>query len=103
MPNDNAKHEVLTFFHLLLHNGQARCNGDGELIQFLGDFTEAVGCGFSKHIEMIKDTYGREMAIHMLMTFINDACTLDSDFWEMLFDAQERISGMSDKKEEHVN
>tara|TARA_Y100000588_G_scaffold392125_1_gene502930 strand:- start:1019 stop:1330 length:312 start_codon:yes stop_codon:yes gene_type:complete len=103
MPNDNAKHEVLTFFHLLLHNGQARCTSDSELIQFLSEFTEAMGCGISKHIEIIKETYGREMAVHMLMVFINDARTLDSDFWEMLFDAQERISGVGNEKEEHVN
>ena len=103
MSSENAKHEVLTFFHLLLHNGQARCDGDAELVQFLSDFTEAIGCGFSKHIEMIKNVYGREMAVHMLMSFIGDACTLDSDFWELLFDAQERISGVGSENEKHIN
>lgn len=103
MSNKNLKHEVLTFMHLLRFNAIERCETDAQRIEFTYDFAEAIGMNFSKHFEDAKSHYGEQIAMHMVMSFLDTACAINPDFASILKSVFDRHFSDAYEKQEYLN
>ncbi len=103
MRNDNFKHELLTFLHLLRHNALERCETESEKIQFFYDFAESVGMNFSKHFDDAKHQYGEQIAEHMLLSFVDTAIAINPNFADSLRNILDRCFPGVNEKQEYLN
>ena len=103
MSRSNFKHGAVAFMYLLRHSAMDRCETDAERIEFFYDFAEASGMSFSKHFEETRDQYGRQIADHMVLSFIETVCAINPEFAETLRSIVNRCFGGKTEKQEYLN